>query len=119
MNQLAEKISADLGVQRREINNEEIHDRCLYMLINEGIQILDEGIALRSGDIDLVWVNGYGFPAWLGGPMYYAEQIGLENILNTIRHYRETLGEYGNMWFEPAPLLEKLVAEGKSTIEKL
>lgn len=119
VNQLAEKISADLGVQRREINNEEIHDRCLYMLINEGIQILDEGIALRSGDIDLVWVNGYGFPAWLGGPMYYAEQIGLENILKTIRHYRATLGEYGKMWFEPAPLLEKLVAEGKSTIEKL
>lgn len=117
--QLAEKIAADLGIERREISNEEIHDRCLYMLINEGIQILDEGIALRSGDIDLVWINGYGFPAWLGGPMHYAEQIGLEKILDTIRHYRDTLGDYGTMWFEPAPLLEKLVAEGKSKIEKI
>ncbi len=117
--ELAAKISADLGIERREISNEEIHDRCLYMLINEGIQILDEGIALRSGDMDLVWINGYGFPAWLGGPMHYAEQIGLEKILTTIRHYRDTLGDYGKMWFEPAPLLEKLVAEGKSKIEKI
>lgn len=116
---LAETIAGDLGIERREISNEEIHDRCLYMLINEGIQILDEGIALRSGDIDLVWINGYGFPAWLGGPMHYAEQIGLDKILNTIRHYRDTLGDYGKMWFEPAPLLEKLVAQGKNKIEKI
>ncbi|SFR62428.1 3-hydroxyacyl-CoA dehydrogenase [Marinobacter daqiaonensis] len=119
VNRLAEEIAADLGIKRREISNEEIHDRCLYMLINEGIQILDEGIALRSGDIDLVWIYGYGFPAWLGGPMHYAEQIGLEKILETIRHYRDTLGDYGKMWFEPAPLLEKLVAEGRNRIEKI
>ncbi len=117
--EMAEKIAADLGIPRREISNEEIHDRCLYMLINEGIQILDEGIALRSGDIDLVWINGYGFPAWLGGPMHYAEQVGLERVLASIRHYRETLGDYGKTWFEPAPLLEKLVANGKTKIEKI
>ena len=116
---IARQLSDELGIARRDIGNDEIHDRCLYMLINEGIQILDEGIALRSSDIDLVWIYGYGFPAWLGGPMHYAEQIGLEKVLASIEHYRDTLGEYGTMWFEPAPLLEKLVAEGKTRIEKI
>lgn len=116
---LAEKIAGENGIERREVSNQEIHDRCLYMLINEGLDILDEGIALRSGDIDLVWINGYGFPAWLGGPMHYAEQIGLDTVLESIRHYRDNLGEYGQMWFRPAPLLERLVAEGKTRIEKI
>jgi 3-hydroxyacyl-CoA dehydrogenase len=89
------------------------------MLINEGIQILDEGIALRSGDIDLVWIYGYGFPAWLGGPMHYVEQIGLDRILAGIEHYRDTLGDYGKLWFEPAPLLKRLVAKGKTSIEEI
>ncbi|MNJ51403.1 Fatty acid oxidation complex subunit alpha [compost metagenome] len=89
------------------------------MLINEGIQLLDEGIALRAGDIDLVWINGYGFPAHLGGPMHYAEQYGLDKVLAGIRHYRDSLGDYGRMWFTPAPLLERLVAAGKTTIERI
>lgn len=116
---LAEKIAEEHGIQRREISDREIHDRCLFMLINEGLDILDEGIALRSGDIDLVWINGYGFPAWLGGPMHYAEQTGLETVLHSIQHYRDSLGEYGAMWFTPAPLLEKLVAAGKTRIETI
>ncbi|MDT4834420.1 Fatty acid oxidation complex subunit alpha [compost metagenome] len=89
------------------------------MLINEGIQLLDEGIALRAGDIDLVWINGYGFPAHLGGPMHYAEQLGLDKVLTGIQHYRQALGEYGEMWFTPAPLLERLVAAGKTRIERI
>lgn len=116
---IAGRLSGELGIPRRDISNDEIHDRCLYMLINEGLQILDEGIALRSGDIDLVWIYGYGFPSWLGGPMHYAEQIGLDRILAGIEHYRDTLGEYGKLWFEPAPLLKRLVAEGNTSIEKI
>jgi len=116
---IASKLSDELGIPRRDISIDEIHDRCLYMLINEGIHILDEGIALRSGDIDLVWIYGYGFPSWLGGPMHYAEQIGLDRILGGIEHYRDTLGDYGKLWFEPAPLLKRLVAESKTSIEKI
>lgn len=116
---LAERIAGELDIPRRPISTEEIHQRCLYMLINEGIQLLDEGIAERSGDVDLVWINGYGFPAWLGGPLHYAEQIGLDVVLAGIAHYRKTLGEYGEMWFQPAPLLERLVAAGKTRIEVL
>ncbi|WP_371234486.1 3-hydroxyacyl-CoA dehydrogenase NAD-binding domain-containing protein [Pseudomonas sp. QE6] len=117
---LAERIAAELGVARREsISPQEIHDRCLFMLINEGIQLLDEGIALRASDVDLVWINGYGFPAHLGGPMHYAEQLGLDKVLAGIRHYRQELGAYGEMWFQPAPLLERLVAAGQTRIEKV
>ncbi|GGO84294.1 3-hydroxyacyl-CoA dehydrogenase [Marinobacterium nitratireducens] len=110
---LAQTIAGELGIERREISDREVLERCIYMLINEGAQILDEGIACRSGDCDLVWVNGYGFPAWRGGPLQYADEIGLEPVLEAIRHYRESLGSYGEMWFRPSPLLERLVAEGK------
>lgn len=116
---IAERAAAQLGIVRRTISDAEIHDRCLLMLINEGIQLLDEGIALRSGDIDLVWINGYGFPAWLGGPMHYAESLGLPQVLERIRHYRDSLGSYGAMWFQPAPLLERLVASGRTRIERI
>ncbi|NUT74883.1 3-hydroxyacyl-CoA dehydrogenase [Pseudomonas sp. C1C7] len=115
----AERLAVELSVPRRAIDKQEIHDRCLFMLINEGIQLLDEGIALRASDIDLVWINGYGFPAHLGGPMHYAEQYGLDKVLAGILHYRQSLGEYGQMWFTPAPLLERLVAAGKTTIERI
>lgn len=116
---VAERLAAELHIPRRAIGQQEIHDRCLFMLINEGIQLLDEGIALRASDIDLVWINGYGFPAHLGGPMHYAEQYGLDKVLAGIQHYRQALGDYGQMWFTPAPLLERLVAASKTTIERL
>ena len=116
---LAEQIAGELGIQRRVISDQEIHDRCLLMLINEGIQLLDEGIAQRSSDIDLVWINGYGFPAWRGGPMHYAEGLGLAHVFERIGHYRQALGAYGAMWFQPAALLERLVASGKSRIERI
>ncbi|MNE01270.1 Fatty acid oxidation complex subunit alpha [compost metagenome] len=80
--------------------------------------MLDEGIAQRSSDIDLVWINGYGFPAWRGGPLHYAEGLGLAQILERIGHYRESLGAYGTMWFQPAHLLERLVASGKTRVER-
>jgi 3-hydroxyacyl-CoA dehydrogenase len=116
---LAERLAGELGIQHRTISDQEIHDRCLLMLVNEGIQLLDEGIAQRSSDIDLVWINGYGFPAWRGGPLHYAEGLGLAHVLERIRHYREALGAYGAMWFRPAALLERLVAGGKTGIERL
>ncbi|VVO43555.1 3-hydroxyacyl-CoA dehydrogenase NAD-binding domain-containing protein [Pseudomonas fluorescens] len=116
---LAEQIAGELGIRRRAIGDQEIHDRCLLMLVNEGIQLLDEGIAQRSSDIDLVWINGYGFPAWRGGPLHYAEGLGLAQVLERIGHYREALGAYGAMWFQPAALLERLVANGKTRIERL
>jgi 3-hydroxyacyl-CoA dehydrogenase len=115
----AEVLASELGITRRVISNEEIHDRCLFMLINEGVQLLEEGIAQRSGDIDLVWINGYGFPAWRGGPMHYAEQLGLGRVLAGIEQYREQLGEYGQMWFQPAPLLQRLVAAHQPRIQCL
>jgi 3-hydroxyacyl-CoA dehydrogenase len=115
---LAEQIAGELGIQRRAISDQEIHDRCLLMLVNEGIQLLDEGIAQRSSDIDLVWINGYGFPAWRGGPLHYAQGLGLAHVLERIRHYREALGTYGEMWFQPAPLLERLVASAQARIER-
>ncbi len=109
---LCEQLASELGVIRREISDQEILQRCLYPLINEGAQILDEGIASRAGDCDLIWVNGYGFPAWRGGPLWYADEIGLDRVLAGMNQYRESLGDYGEIWFKPAPLLERLVAEG-------
>ena len=110
---LCEQLAQKHNIQRRLISDKEILERCLYPLINEGIQILDEGIAYRSGDCDLIWVNGYGFPAWRGGPLHYAGEIGLDTVLTGMNHYHKALGEYGEMWFKPAPLLEKLATEGK------
>jgi 3-hydroxyacyl-CoA dehydrogenase len=115
---LAERLADELEISRNPMDDQEILERCLFTLINEGIQLLDEGVALRAGDIDLVWINGYGFPAHLGGPMHYAEQLGLGNLLVGLQRYRQTLGEYGETWFKPAPLLERLVADGRKRIER-
>lgn len=107
---LVEETSAELGITRREISNEEVLKRCLYPLINEGARILEDGIAIRPCDIDIVYINGYGFPEVTGGPMFWADKQGLDNILADIKAFQ---AEYGDEW-KPAPLLEKLVAEGKS-----
>ncbi|MYM64413.1 3-hydroxyacyl-CoA dehydrogenase NAD-binding domain-containing protein [Pseudomaricurvus sp. HS19] len=111
---IARAEAARLGVEQREISDQEILERCLYPLINEGALILEEGIAARSSDCDLIYVNGYGFPAWRGGPMQYADEIGLQTVVDGINKYRQQLGEYGEMWFRPAPLLQQLAAGGKS-----
>jgi len=96
------------GIARRAIGDQEIVERSVYALINEGARVLEEGFALRASDIDVVYLNGYGFPGWRGGPMFYADLTGLKKILETIERFRRELGP---RW-EPAPLLLKLAAEG-------
>jgi 3-hydroxyacyl-CoA dehydrogenase len=107
---MVEETSAELGIARRAISDEEVLQRCLYALINEGARILDDGIALRPCDIDIVYTNGYGFPDVTGGPMFWADRQGLEKIYRGILTFRE---EYGEFW-TPAPLLERLAKEGKT-----
>jgi len=106
---LIESVSRELGITRRQIPDEEILDRLLHPLVNEGAKIVDEGIALRAGDIDVVYVNGYGFPAYRGGPMYWAEQAGLARVVATMQRLAPT---HGARW-RPAPLLERMVAGGQ------
>lgn len=104
------ETSKELGITRREISDEEILKRCLYPLINEGARILEEGIASRPGDIDVIYVYGYGFPAWRGGPMFHADLVGLPQVLDDIRRFHR---EHDDFW-QPAPLLERLASEGRS-----
>jgi 3-hydroxyacyl-CoA dehydrogenase len=101
--QLVLDQSAQAGVTRRAISDQEILERCIYPMINEGAKILEEGKAYRASDIDIVWLNGYGFPAYRGGPMFYADSVGLPAIVAKLR-------EQGHV---PAALLEKMAAEGK------
>jgi 3-hydroxyacyl-CoA dehydrogenase len=103
--------SAKLGITRRKVSDEEIVQRALYSLINEGARILEEGIALRASDIDVVYLTGYGFPDFRGGPLFYADTIGLPNILRSMREFAK--GYQPDAW-EPAPLLKQLVADGKT-----
>jgi 3-hydroxyacyl-CoA dehydrogenase len=107
--QLIEQASKDAGMERREIEEREIIERCIYPLINEGIRILDEGIAIRPSDIDVVYVYGYGFPAYRGGPMHYADHLGVAKVLEAVERYHAV---HGTLW-EPAPLLRRLAAENK------
>ncbi|HEX6994262.1 MAG TPA: 3-hydroxyacyl-CoA dehydrogenase NAD-binding domain-containing protein [Gammaproteobacteria bacterium] len=109
--EILRKRANELGIEQREHSDEEILERCLYPLLNEGIRILDEGIALRASDIDVVWTSGYGFPRYRGGPMFYADTIGLPKLLDGMRKYRE---RFGPMHWEPSPLLVRLVEEGKT-----
>ncbi|WP_230530076.1 3-hydroxyacyl-CoA dehydrogenase NAD-binding domain-containing protein [Microvirga roseola] len=102
-------LSAKKGVTRRAISDQEILERCIYPMINEGTKILEEGIAIRSSDIDIVWINGYGWPVYRGGPMFYGEQVGLGHVLERLREYEKQFGAE----FKPSALLERLVAEGK------
>lgn len=106
---LLEAASKEQGIERRELSAEYIIERTIYALINEGAKILEEGVAQRSSDIDVIYLNGYGFPAYRGGPMFYADQIGLDKVLARIREFHAQHGA----WWKPAPLLEKLAAEGK------
>jgi len=103
--------SADTGVTRRQISDLEIVERLVYALVNEGARILEEGIALRASDIDIVYLYGYGFPLQRGGPMFYADSVGLTKVLALIEQY--ALGRHGEAW-TPAPLLKKLAEEKKT-----
>jgi 3-hydroxyacyl-CoA dehydrogenase len=102
--------SKRLGIARRAIGDDEILKRCIYALINEGAKILEEGIALRPGDIDIIYIYGYGFPAWRGGPMFYADLVGLKNVYDDICRFAQRDAE---AW-TPAPLLKRLAEQGKS-----
>jgi 3-hydroxyacyl-CoA dehydrogenase len=110
VNEMIVKHSAELGVERRKISDQEIVERLVYSLVNEGARILEEGIALRASDIDMVYLTGYGFPLFRGGPMFYADTVGLFNVLMAMEAYAK--GRHGDAW-KPAPLLAKLAAEGK------
>ena len=110
---LVEKIILDFaakqGIKRRPIADDEILARCIYPMINEGAKILEEGKAQRASDIDVVWINGYGWPVYRGGPMFYADLIGPEKVLTRLKQFEATMGAE----FKPAPLLEGVVAEKK------
>jgi 3-hydroxyacyl-CoA dehydrogenase len=106
---LIEEASQKAGISRRMISPEEIVERTVYALINEGARILEEGMALRAGDIDIIYVNGYGFPPYRGGPMWYADTVGLPKVLARIREFEK---RHGAMW-KPAPLLVRLADAGK------
>ncbi len=110
---VVEKIILDFaakkGINRRSISNQEILERCIYPMINEGAKIIEEGKAQRASDIDIVWINGYGWPVYRGGPMFYGDLIGPDKVLAKLKEFEGTMGAD----FTPAPLLESLAAEKK------
>ena len=107
---LIEEVATGTGVKRRAITAEEIVERTIYALVNEGAKILEEGFALRAVDIDIIYVNGYGFPAWRGGPMWYADTVGLKRVYERVSEFHR---EFGEAW-KPAPLLEQLAEKGST-----
>jgi len=104
------QIAAEQGITRRSFSSAEILDRLLLPMVNEAAKILAEGIALRASDIDVVWVYGYGWPVYRGGPMYWADSIGLKAIAGRLARIHQETGRAG---FRPAPLIEELAASGK------
>ncbi len=107
---LVESVSAEMGITRRDVTDQEIMERCMYTLINEGAKILEEGIATRPSDIDLVWVHGYGYPIGKGGPMFFADLTGVDKIHETMKRLHDAHGDL----LRPAALLEELAMSGKS-----
>jgi 3-hydroxyacyl-CoA dehydrogenase len=103
------ECAAEAGIERRTITDDEIVERTMFALANEGAKILAEGIALRASDIDLVYVNGYGYPAWRGGPMFHADTVGLASVAERVRGFHARHGD----WWTPAPLLLQRAAEGR------
>ena len=108
--ELFAEVAVAKGISQGDISDEEILDRCLLPMINEGAKILDEGIAVRASDIDVTYVYGYGWPVYRGGPMHYANSMGLDKVLAKIKHYHETTGD--DFW-TPSPLLVSLAEQGK------
>ena len=112
--QLVQEVSSNAGITRKEISEDDMLKRMIYAMVNEAAKILDEGIALRASAIDVIWVYGYGWPTYRGGLTYYADQIGLNNIVEDLEHFSK---EYDDPDLEPAPLLRQLAKEGKSFLE--
>ena len=109
--ELARREAQALGVRQIEVSDDEIVERLLFSMVNEGARVLAEGIAIRPGDIDVIFINGYGMPRYRGGPMKYADMAGLDNVLAAVEKYR---ARYGDLWWTPAPLLEQLARSGSS-----
>jgi 3-hydroxyacyl-CoA dehydrogenase len=107
--QMVKKWGTEAGIPQRQISQEEIVDRCIYALVNEGARILEEGYALRAVDIDIIYINGYGYPAHRGGPMWYADTVGLQKVYERICEFHK---QHGELW-EPAPLLKRLAEAGQ------
>ena len=107
--QMIRDFGAKQGIEQREVTDEEVLERCLLPMVNEGAKILDEGIAIRASDIDVVWINGYGWPVYTGGPMFWADTIGIDVVVDKINAYHKDLG--GDHW-APADLWAKLLADG-------
>jgi 3-hydroxyacyl-CoA dehydrogenase len=112
VNQMIEDHRKELGITPRKISDEEIVQRLVYALVNEGAHILEDGIASKSGDIDMVYLTGYGFPIYRGGPMHYAGEQGLFNVVQAMDRFAQNPRDDQAFW-QPAPLLAKLAAEGK------
>ena len=107
---LIEDVSKELGMKRRPVGKEEIVERCIYALINEGAKILEDGIAHRASDVDIVWIYGYGFPRYRGGPMFYADTVGVKKVYDAMARFHREQGEC----MKPAPLLQRLASQGGS-----
>ena len=113
VDRVIEECRKEMGITPRKISSKEIVERCIYALVNEGARILEEGIAQRASDIDIVYLTGYGFPVHRGGPMHYADQVGLMNVERAMEQFRANPNVQPGFW-EPAPLLTKLAADGKT-----
>ena len=109
VDELILKISQENGFTRREVGDQEILERCMYPLVNEGAKILEEGLAQRASDIDVIWMYGYGFPRFRGGPMFWADLVGVQAIYDTMSRLHDEHGD----WLEPAPLLKRIAEQGK------
>jgi len=109
--EIARNEAVHFGIEQRDISDQEILERLLYSMINEGALILEEGIALRASDIDVVFISGYGLPRYRGGPMFYADTVGIKNVYNGICKYRD---RFGDQYWTPAPLLEQLLSADKT-----
>jgi 3-hydroxyacyl-CoA dehydrogenase len=110
VDEIAAQEAAKRGITRRKVEDSEIISRIMTALANEGAKILEEGYATRASDIDAVYCYGFGYPRHVGGPMFYADTVGLPNVLAKVKEYRQKFGEY----WQPSPLLEKLAADGRS-----
>jgi 3-hydroxyacyl-CoA dehydrogenase len=111
LSQLVRALADKYGIARRSVSDQEIEQRCVLPLINIGAQILDEGLAWRAADIDVIWTSGYGFPRWRGGPMFHADTLGLDQVVAAM----ETLGSTGDAYYwRVSPLLRELAATGRT-----
>jgi 3-hydroxyacyl-CoA dehydrogenase len=108
--ELVTEYAKKAGGEQRKASDQEILERCLYAMVNEGAKILEEGIASRASDIDVVWVNGYGWPVYRGGPMFWGDTVGLKNVVEAMKGYQ---AKFGDAW-KPSALLVKLAEQGKS-----